>query len=397
MKKKSIYLTNIILIVLLIIVCIYYKPIIKNIIKLEYEMANSYKIIIPSLILSIIVTIVGIYTVLIKRKPKQTKEEEKIKLKEINPLEMKFIYDGYFSDNQFYITFLNLVKKGSLIVTKENNKIYVSIQDESKPLEKYEIEALNIFRKWIKEDEDGQFKIERDKLLKIIKKDKTAEHLNKKYEEEIKNETYKKFGREDKLYKGLKKFVNVITIIVVIAISALIATTTKKVQYGTTTFFHLGVITILFTLLIKVTKHNDSATITFSILAVAYILIVAQYLTMINCQMLMLPFLLMFIILQYAVNLRGLSQKMADERENIRLYIEYLENISITKKIENDKINWENNLIIAESFGMKDKYLVEFDKAKDSKTNLAKSIKAVGNAYYEFKQEFEEVFKCIEE
>lgn len=403
MKRKCIYLIYIVIIVFLLIVCLNYDTYVKKVAFLEQHITNNYEILIPTLVLSIFVASVGACAIYKKRQPDKTKIDASQRLYGKNPLEMKYIYDGYFPKNQFYITFLNLVKKGILKVSKEidinsrKTNYYISIQEEKEPLEKYELFALDIFKRWIKEDKENQFKIERNELLKIIKKDKEVNELNKKYEEEIKKVVYKKYRKEEHLYDDVKKLAIISMFIIITVISIIVTFLMKNILLGTLAFLHLSVISILFTMLISTTRHNESVTMTFSILAIIYMLIITQYLAKVNCQILMLPFVLMFINLQYTINLRSLSKEMVDQRERIRLHVDYIQDISITKKHTKEKVNWEDSLITAECFGIRDMYLVTFDNSKESNSNLAKSIKAVGNTYYEFKQEFEEVFKYIEE
>lgn len=342
----------------------------------EYEEAKiiaGFSITEIATILSVAIILIGVF--LYFKFDKEYKVEKQHYYREIpynlSPEILQTVYYGKVQKNVFFITFLNLVKKGVYKITKTQNEIGKETQlitynkDNNEKLEEYEEE--------VKEQINTCFGKEENSIDVLELKQKMRYSSRMYYRDYIRKLESKKeglFGEKMKPNKKVTKFLSIAMVILVIFMVFIAIIKQTELAFGLLMF--LAITTVAYTVAFK--------SITPSVFTIVFFAIHCGMFQFANIGMLVqagegimyIPYALLFILLQYAYRIERTSLEERQVKEQIKGLRRYIKDYSYLSNKDDiqEIVLWEDYFILAIALGLNDKVISYFyDYCKNSINN----------------------------
>lgn len=305
--------------------------------------------------LSAVIILTGIY--LYFKFDKEYKVEKHHYYREIphnlTPEILQTVYYGKVQKNAFFITFLNLIKKGVYAITKTQNEIGKETQlityneDNNQELEDYEVEVKKIINTFF---DKGEKSIDTLKLQQKMKY--SSKMYYRDYIRKLESRKEGLFGEKQKLNKKVTKYL-VIAMVVLILFMVFIAFWAEPgMALGLLMF--LAFTTFAYTIAFKSIEPNAFTIGFFTIHCGAFQIANIAMLVQSGEGIMYLPYALLFILLQYAYRIERTSieeRQIKEELKGLRRYIKDYSYLSTKEEIQEISL-WEDYFIMAIALGL---------------------------------------------
>lgn len=339
-----------------------------------------------AIITSLIIIVIGIYLYL--KYDKEYKVEKYKYYREIpcnlEPELLQKIYYGKKAPSAFWITFLNLVKKGVFRIEKTINEVgketeKIVFQKDVDDLKDYQRIVAEIIIDYMPPDKE-----EIDILKLQSKMELGSKRRYTEFEERIKWEKKSLFGKEKKAPKNIKKILVGLMIALILLIIAMSfidpVARSKEMHIGIA--MTLGMTTLLYTIFFSAIED--------SIIGMAFLIFHSGAFQIFNfillkdagIGMMYIPYIMLFILIQYVGRIKKSCKEERQIIEQLKGLRRYLKDYSLLAKKENieNVIIWEDYLIIAIALGLNDKIVDKLYKygEKFVDSNIERSFNNVG-------------------
>ena len=341
-------------------------------------------------IVIILVTFVIIYKKY-HNKSKKYKEYVRELPYNLDPEILQYVYYGKIQKNTFWVTFLNLVKKGIFSIEKTTNKVgketyAIVYKDDKQKLPDYEEKATELILNCM--SDENKIEIERLKAkLKTNKAYKDYSEFLKSIEIEI-DATFE----EDKKPKKLRTIITIVMALFIAFIASLILITNGKFEFTLSAIMLLAITTVIYgVLFIAIGK---------SIFLLLHCLIfqAANFGVLLNggVGLFYIPYLMLFILMIYCYRLKIESDKKQEVRAMVKSLRNYIEDYSmLQEKGVEDIVLWGEYLIMAVALGLNKNTINYFyDGCIQNNNSLGTSLVIVGN-YSTFYSGFGTTFNSV--
>ena len=302
----------------------------------------------------------------------------------LEPELIQRIYYGKECKDSFWIAFLNLVKMGVYKIEETTNQIGKKVnliiyqEKENEKLKDYQISLINTINGFFDDNENS---IDIKKLNAKMKRSSGKGY--RKFINKLEEQKESYFGDSSKA--AIKPFI--ISIIFMIAMIALIGIMITKTNSAMASIIItvLAITTIVYSEFSREVGENIFATIFmlmhFSVFAAAIIFMMIKS----GIGIMYIPYILLFIIMQYAKKIKKLSKEENEIKEQIKGLRRYLKDYSkIEDKNLDSMIIWEDYLIIAIALKLNKKtinYFYEYCK-NNLNNDFGNSLNSFGTYHY---------------
>lgn len=317
--------------------------------------------------LSVFIILIGLF--LYFKFDKEYRVEKSYYYREIpynlSPEILQTIYYGKIQKNAFFVTFLNLVKKGVYKITKTTNEIGKETQlityneNHNVKLEDYEEQVINSFSVGKNSSID---------LLKLKQRLKTSSYKHyKNYKSKLNSKKDGLFGEKIKPHKKVTAFLGIAMAVLIIFMVFIAFKSNPEMAFGV--LMLLFITTVAYTVAFK--------SIPFSMFTVGFFIIHCGAFQFANIMMLQeageaimfIPYALLFILLQYAFRIEKSSieeRQVLEQIKGLRRYIRDFSSLSEKEDIGQLTI-WEDFFILAIALGLNKRVVNYFyDYCKDN-------------------------------
>ena len=317
--------------------------------------------------LSVVIVLIGLF--LYFKFDKEYKVEKCYYYREIpynlSPEILQTVFYGKIQKNAFFVTFLNLVKKGVYKITKTSNEVGKETQlisyneNHSSVLEDYEKEVINSFTLGKNHSID---------VLKLKQKLKTSSYrYYKNYKTKLNSKKDGLFGEKAKPNKKVTTFLGIAMAILVIFMVFIAFKTDPEMSFGVLMF--LLITTVAYTAAFK--------SISFNLFTVGFFTVHCGMFQIANIFLLKeagelamyIPYVLLFILLQYAFRIEKSSKEerqVLEQIKGLRRYIRDFSSLSEKEDIGQLTI-WEDFFILSIALGLNKRVVNYFyDYCKDN-------------------------------
>ena len=305
--------------------------------------------------LSVLIILVGIY--LYFKFDKEYKVEKHHYYREIphnlTPEILQTIYYGKIQKNAFFITFLNLIKKGVYKITKTQNEIGKETQlityneHNSAILEEYEDEVKKRINTFFNKGENSI------DLLKLKQKMKySSKSFYRDYTKKINIKREGLFGEKQKLNNKVTKYLVILMVALVLIMVAIAFFEEPGIAIGILMF--LAITTTVYSLAFKSIELNAFTIGFFAIHCGMFQFANIMMLVEAGEGVMYIPYALLFILLQYAYRIERTSieeRQVREELKGLRKYIKDYSSLSEKDDIQEIAL-WEDYFIMAIALGL---------------------------------------------
>ena len=304
----------------------------------------------------------------------------------LEPEILQKIYYGKIKTNAFWITFLNLIKKGVFRLEKTTNEVgketeKIILQDDRKVLKPHQ----EVVKEQIKDFfQSGSNEIDMLKLQAKMKISKQRNYL--KFRKELNSETEGIFGETKKVPKKLITML-AISMIALIAFIAILSIITGFIEVSFGIVMSLGITAVVYSVCFATITFNIFTTIFFIFhfggFQVGNIVMLSQ----VKLGIMYIPYILLFILIQYVVRVKRSSKEERTIKEQIRGLRRYIKDYSLLSKREeiNEIVLWEDYFILAIALGLNKKVInnwYEYGQNYVGSSNLETSLYNIGGYTY---------------
>ncbi len=303
---------------------------------------------------------------------------------DLDPEILQYVYYGKIQKNTFWVTFLNLVKKGIFSIEKTTNKVgketYAIIyKDDKQKLPDYEEKATELILNCMSDEN----KIELERLKAKLKTNKAYKDYSK-FLKSIEVEMDATFG-EDKKPKMLRTVITIAMIVLILFIAAISAISTQTgFVFPIIMFLSMtaGIYSVFF-----VTVGNNIPVLIFILLhCLAFQAGNIAILSEGKVVAFYVPYIILFTLLIYCYKVKKESDKKQEVRGMVKALRNYIKDYSmLQEKGVEDIVLWGEYLIMAIALGLNNNTVNYFyDGCIQSNNNLGTSLVIVGsyNTFY---------------
>lgn len=303
---------------------------------------------------------------------------------DLEPELLQRIYYGKKCKDSFWIAFLNLVKMGIYKIEETTNqvgkkvKLIVYQEKENAKLKDYQISLIDTINGFFDSNENS---IDTEKLNAKMKRSNGRGY--KKFVDKLEEQIESYFGDSSKASKT-PFMISIILMVIMIAFIGLMAMQTNAGMASGIIMF-LAITTLVYSVFFSKMKWNMATIIFimmhFSGFAIAIIFMMISS----NIGIMYIPYIVLFIIMQYAQKIKKLSKEESEIREQIKGLRRYLRDYSkIEDRSLDSMIIWEDYLIIAIALKLNKKTINYFyDYCKDNLNNdFGNSLNSFGTYHY---------------
>lgn len=302
--------------------------------------------------LSIVIVLIGLF--LYFKFDKEYKVEKTYYYREmpydLSPEILQTVYYKKIQKNAFFITFLNLVKKGVYKITKTTNEVGKETQlityneNHNVSLEDYEEQVIN------------SFSLGKSNSIDVLKLKQKLKNSSSKYYTSYKSKLNAKkdglFGEKIKPHKKVTTFLGTCMAILIIFMVFIAFKSEPEIAFGVLMF--LFITTVAYTVAFK--------SISFDLFTVGFFAIHCGMFQMANIAMLSeagelvmyIPYVLLFILLQYSYRIEKSSKEERQVLEQIKGLRRYIRDFSsLAEKEDIGQLTlWEDYFILAIALGL---------------------------------------------
>lgn len=319
----------------------------------------------------------------------------------IDPAIMQAIYyDGKIKKSSYWVTFLDLVRKGVFKLEKYTNeygtetqkitnlKSNVKLDEHQRIVKRAVISCMNA-------NEDS---IDMLKLNSKMKKKSGFGYTT--YVKEIKAKIQEMFGEETKSPKKLKIVMSILMVLLILIIAFCAAKTGVESSHESAMgiLMFLGFITFIYSVIFASITLDSAFTVVFLIFHCgAFQIGILSMMVSIGIGLLYIPYILMFITLQYSMRTKKYPKSQLEMKEKIKGLRRYLRDYSLIKdKDTEDLILWEEYFIAAIALGLnrktinyfydycKDNFNDSFSSSLEAATSYSAMYTTCGMAFYSY-------------
>ena len=272
-----------------------------------------------ALIISGIIIIIGIIIYL--KHDKEYKVEKYKYYRDIpynlEPEVLQRIYYGKIKTNAFWITFLNLIKKGVFRIEKTTNEVgketeKIILEDDTKRLKEHQKVVKDQIKAFFS---DGSNEID---MLKLQAKMKTAKSKNySKFMKELNAEVEGIVGETKKIPKRIISIL-AISMIALIAFITILSFATDTTGIGIGIAMFLGMTALVYSMFFAAISFNLFTIVFFIMHFGAFQFANILLLNQAKLGMMYIPYILLFILIQYDIRVKKSSKEERQIKEQIR-------------------------------------------------------------------------------
>lgn len=352
------------------------------------------KIIAISFAIVIVISFIFIYEKYHKKKKSQEKYIRELPY-DLEPEILQCVYYGEVKNNTFWITFLNLVKKGVFAIEQDENKVgrevyYILYRGNDKHLPEYEKKAVDIILNCMSDEKD---KIELTKL-KLKLKSTDSYRSYKKFVDDLKATIDSTFG-ENKKPKKLRIIVIFAMIFLILAI-AVIAGTVSGIESMVIVMF-LSITTLIYSIFFSTIKPNAFVIMFFAFHFTSFQIGNISILNSAKVGIFYIPYILLFILLIYCCRIQQETKEKQEVRGKVEALKRYIKDYSMLhEKGLEDIVLWEEYLIMAIALGINKKTVNYFYNGcmQNLNDNFGNTLTTVGS-FSRFSNNFSTTFNSI--
>lgn len=302
----------------------------------------------------------------------------------LEPELLQRIYYGKKCKDSFWIAFLNLVKMGVYKIEETTNevgkkvKLIVYQAEKNKGLKDYQISLIGTINGFFASNENS---IDIEKLNAKMKRSTGSGY--KKFVDKLEEQIESYFGDSSKVSKT-PFIISIILMIIMIAFIGIMAMNTNPTMSSGIIMF-LAITTIVYSVFFSQMSRNIATMIFIIIHFSGFAIGIIFMMISANIGIMYIPYLMLFIIMQYTQRIKKLSKEENEIREQIKGLRRYLRDYSkIEDKNLDSMIIWEDYLIIAIALKLNKKTINYFyDYCKDNLNNdFGNSLNSFGTYYY---------------
>lgn len=352
------------------------------------------KIIAISFAIVIVISFIFIYEKYHKKKKSQEKYIRELPY-DLEPEILQCVYYGEVKNNTFWITFLNLVKKGVFAIEQDENKVgrevyYILYRGNDKHLPEYEKKAVDIILNCMSDEKD---KIELTKL-KLKLKSTDSYRSYKKFVDDLKATIDSTFG-ENKKPKKLRIIVIFAMIFLILAI-AVIAGTVSGIESMVIVMF-LSITTLIYSIFFSTIKPNAFVIMFLAFHFTSFQIGNISILNSAKVGIFYIPYILLFILLIYCCRIQQETKEKQEVRGKVEALKRYIKDYSMLhEKGLEDIVLWEEYLIMAIALGINKKTVNYFYNGcmQNLNDNFGNTLTTVGS-FSRFSNNFSTTFNSI--
>lgn len=343
----------------------------------------------PTKVASVLIVLIILFWIIIYFKyDKEIKVQKYHYFREIphnlEPELIQRIYYGEKCKDSFWIAFLNLVKMGVYKIEETTNevgkkvKLVVYQKNKNENLKDYQISLIDTINGFFANNENS---IDTEKLNAKMKRNNGKGY--KKFINKLEEQKESYFGDSSEASK--KPFI--ISIVLMIIMIFLIGIMTMSINSAMTSVLisTLVITTIVYSVFFMTIGENISATIFMLIHFSAFSAAIIFMFVKCDIGIMYIPYIMLFIIMQYAKRIKKLSREERETKEQIKGLKRYLKDYSkIEDKNLDSMVIWEDYLIIAIALKLNKKTINYFyDYCRNNLNNdFGYSLNSFGTYHY---------------
>lgn len=269
----------------------------------------------------------------------------------IDPAIMQAIYyDGEIKKSSYWVTFLDLVRKGVFKLEDYTDEYGTESQ---KIIFVKDLENLNKYQQLVKLKiinymDPNTNSIDMLKLSAKMKNSLGVGYIS--YKNKIKEKMKEMFGEEDKSTSKLKFVMSILMAVLILIIVFCAIKTGKDSDGNIGILMFLGMITFIFSIIFSAMNLDNALALVYG--GVFQICILSM-MNSLGVGLLYIPYILMFITLMYSTKMKKYSKSQMEMKEKIKGLRRYLRDYSFIKDKEvEDMMIWEEYLIAAIALGL---------------------------------------------
>ena len=351
-------------------------------ISADYEEPNiigDFSIKEITILFSVVIVLVGLF--LYFKFDKEYKVEKSYYYRDIpynlSPEILQTVYYGKIQKNAFFITFLNLVKKGVYKITQIQNEVGKETQLITYNAD-YDV-VLEDYEEQVKKQINSCFSSKNNSIdvLKLKQKMKNAStRYYKDYKSKLNTKKDGLFGEKIKPSKKVTIFLIMVMVILILFMVFIAFKTEPEIAFGL--LILLAITTTVYSVIFR--------TIPFNISTLAFLVIHCGAFQAANIAMLVsageglmyIPYILLFVLLQYVARIQKSSKEERQVLEQIKGLRRYIRDYSsLAEKEDIGQLNlWEDYFILAIALGLNNRVINYFyDYCKNNlNDNLGESL-----------------------
>ena len=300
----------------------------------------------------------------------------------LEPEILQRIYYGKITKNAFWVTFLNLIKKGVFKVEKTTNEVgketeKIILEDNNKELKEYQKRVKDQIKDFLP---DKKNEIDILKLQAKMKRANQKKYL--KFEKELNAEVEGIVGEIKKVPKKIIVFLVISMISLIILITSLCFITGVAEMCFMIAMF-LGITALVYSIFFAVIPFNIGMVVFFGIHFTAFQSANIAMLLQARIGMMYIPYILLFILIQYVIRIKKSSKEERKIKEQLKGLRRYIKDYSLLS--EREEINqialWEEYFILAIALGLNKKVIndwYEYGQNYMGDSNLETSLYNIG-------------------
>ncbi len=319
----------------------------------------------------------------------------------LDPEILQYVYYGKIQKNTFWVTFLNLVKKGIFSIEKTTNKVgketyAIVYKDDKQKLPDYEEKATELILNCMSDENEQDKKQIELKRLKAKLKTSQANEDYEQFCESIEKEIDEIF-EEDKKSKKIRTIIIIVMTLFILFIASLILIINGQLKLAIPSMILLGITTVLFGMIFTSIEKDEATIWLFGLLHCA-VFQVADFgvLFKSGVGLFYIPYLMLFILMIYCCRLKIESDKKQEVRGMVKSLRNYIKDYSmLQEKGVEDIVLWGEYLIMAVALGLNKNTINYFyDGCIQNNNSLGTSLVIVGN-YSTFYSGFGTTFNSV--
>ena len=304
----------------------------------------------------------------------------------LEPEILQRIYYGKINTNAFWITFLNLIKKGIFKVEKTTNEVgketeKIILEDDNKELKEYQKRVKDQIKDFLP---DKKNEID---ILKLQAKMKIAKQKNYwEFTKELNAEVEGVVGEIKRVPKKTIGFL-VISMIILIALITSLSFITGVPEMCFMIAMFLGLTALVYSIFFAAISSNIGTVVFLGIHFTAFQSANIAMLIQAGIGMMYIPYILLFILIQYVIRIKKSSKEERQIKEQIKGLRRYIKDYSLLSEREelNQIALWEEYFILAIALGLNKKVInnwYEYGQNYIGDSNLETSLCNIGGYTY---------------
>lgn len=305
----------------------------------------------------------------------------------LEPEILQKIYYGKVPKNAFWITFLNLIKKGVFRIEKTTNEVgketeKIILVDDTKPLKAHQKAVKDQIKDFFL---GGGNEIDMIKLQARMKIAKPKKYLT--FKKELEAETEGIVGETKKIPKTIIAILAVSMLLLIGFITYMSLFTSNIIGAGFSVAIFLGMTAFMYSIFFAKVTFNIVVIIFFIFHFGAFQIGNISALREVGLEIMYIPYILLFVLIQYVIRIKKSSKEERQIREQVKGLRRYIKNYSLLSQREeiNEIALWEDYFILAIALGLNKKVInnwYEYGKGYVESSNLENSLYHIGGYTY---------------